>query len=346
MAIPWVEIFVFPGFLFILGLTILFEQITHRIYARFDFKPKDSPMFIPIVEHFKLCFHGEKEQQTTKSVLQSIFLVLLFSLSLLSALILPICLEGELPVKVGQYSGNTGSTQGIRGVLSFEGDLLLLLTISILFGLLIFLILWISGRNTAYESLRIALAFLLFDIPIFLSFVGPALVRRTMSISVLAEDIRLIANINRGFGIFLLIPWGALVSVFALTFKFDQPFFDRLNTTPDLAIRSPTARNWKLHIWNIALRMYELVIASVIVSIFLGGSYIPIPILTGYELLGHLLNFLFKLSLVLVVTTIIKALIPRLKIHQAVNVNFKILMPTALVTVLIVGIVAATQGIS
>ena len=94
------------------------------------------------------------------------------------------------------------------------------------------------------------------------------------------------------------------------------------------------------------MRIFELVLAGVIISVFLGGSYLPIPILDGYALLGHLLNFLFKLSLVMLVTTIIKTIIPRLKTNQAINVGFKILAPCALLTVLVVGSVAALLGIS
>ncbi|MHA1556140.1 MAG: NADH-quinone oxidoreductase subunit H [Candidatus Heimdallarchaeota archaeon] len=346
MAIPWVEIFIFPGFLFVLGLAILFEQITSRLYSRFSFKPKGSPMFIPIVEHFKLCFKGEKERINTKSVIQSILLLFFLTLSLTSALILPICVEGEFSSIIGVFNDSSGKTTGIVGIISFEGDLLLLLTISTLIGVLIFFILWIGEKHSTYEALKIALTFMLFDIPLFLAFVGPSLVRRSMNISILAEDIRLIAYENRGFGIFLLIPWGALISIFALTFKFDQPYFDRLNSTPDLSIRLPTPKNWKFHVWNTSMRVFELVLAGVIVSVFLGGSYVPIPILDNYEILGHLLNFLFKLSLVMLITTIIKTLIPRLKTNQAINVGFKILAPCALITVLVVGGTAALLGIS
>ncbi len=346
MAIPWVEIFIFPGFLFILGLAILFEQITSRLYSRFSFKPKGSPMFIPIVEHFKLCFKGEKEQLNIRSVIQGILLLLLLTLSLMSALVLPICVEGEFSSLVGIYRNSSGRTTGIVGIISFEGDLLLLLTISMFIGILIFFILWIGEKHSTYEALKIALTFMLFDIPLFLAFVGPSLVRRSMSISVLAEDIRLIAYENRAYGLLLLIPWGVLISILALSLKFDQPHFDRLNSTPDLSIRLPTTKNWKFHVWNTSMRIFELALAGVIVSAFLGGSYLPIPILAGYELLAHLLNFLFKLSLVMLVITIIKALIPRLQSNQAINISFKILIPGALVTVLVVGGVAAVFGIS
>ena len=346
MAIPWIELLLFPGILFTLGLTVLFEQITSRIYSRFAYKAEGAPMFIPIIEHFKLCLHGEQEKTNLKSILQGVLLVILLSLSLFSALILPIGYMGKTPVRVGEYGTNLGSDEGIVGVIAFEGDLLLMLTISVLIGLLVFFIIWLGEKNTTYEALKTALTFMLFDIPLFLSFAGPAIVRRTMSVSVLAEDIRLIAYFNPGFSLFLLLPWGTLVSILALTFKFDQPYFDRLNTTPDIALRTPMARNWKFHIWNIALRMYELVIAGTIVSIFLCGAYIPIPIHTNYELLGHVFNFIFKLAIVFVIVTLIRCAVPRLKAHQVMNINFKILVPTALVAMLLIGVVGSINGIS
>ena len=168
-----------------------------------------------------------------------------------------------------------------------------------------------------------------------------------MSLSVLAEDIRLIVYYNQVFGFILLIPIGLLVSIFSLAMKFDLPFFDKLTITENTIYASPTQKNWKYFIWNLSLRMMEFVLAGIITTLFLGGSYLPIPTPDSYiaQIIVFTLNFMFKCIIVLLITTIIKSILPRLKLNQKINICWKILTPISMLSLLIIGVYLGLEGL-
>lgn len=346
MAISWLEILVFPGFLFVLGLTFLFEQISSRIYSRFSFQNSTNPLFIPIIDHFRLCLKGEKEELHTRNIIQSIVLVVFLATSLCCALILPIVLTGRLPSLVGDYGPNPGKEEGVIGVISFEGDVFLLFAILVLQGILIFFIYWLSDKYNNSDALKSASFYLLFDIPLFFSFIGPIIAKKSISLSVLAEDIRVITYFNRGFGLGLLVPFGVCIALVSLSFKFDAPNYDRIQSKTLPTEKAPFPENWKKMIWNLSVRITEFVLAGTIVSIFLGGAYIPIPILEENTQLAFTLNFMFKTTLVFLIISLIKIVFPRLKNNQKITLSFKILTPIALVYILIIGIYISTAGIT
>jgi NADH:ubiquinone oxidoreductase subunit H len=90
----------------------------------------------------------------------------------------------------------------------------------------------------------------------------------------------------------------------------------------------------------------EFFVIGLIVMVCLGGPHIPIPTSENNSFIGYSLNFIFKCVLVIGITTIIKAVRPRLKMNQAINYSFKILTPIGLGTLLIVGILLAVQVIN
>lgn len=336
MSIPWIEIFIFPGFLFVLGLTLLFEHISYRLYSRFDYKNKKSPLFVPIIDHFKITFSNEKDKINPRTCLQTSIIILMASLSLIGALIIPISLFDTLPNTANNYKGGGGSSEGIVGIISFEGDILLLLTILTLFGIMIFFVYYLGNKHTNYESLKKAITFMIFDIPLIFSLAGPIIAEKSLSLSMLVEDIKIINYLNRNFGIFILIPLGLIISITALAFKFDLKYIDRFDTSGYPTDILPFARNWKYVIWNLSMRCMEFVITAIIVSVFLGGPYGPIPTLENFELLAHLLNFIFKCSVIVLVTSLIKILLPRLKTTQATNLSLKVLSPISLVSIILI----------
>ena len=346
MTLPWVEILVFPGFLFILGIVLVIEHINSGLQSLFLFKEKNSPMFIPIKEHFLLCFKGEKELFNTKTILQGIIVVIMLAISLFSSLLLPISIFGDLPGRVGFYGNNPTAYSGTVGVISFEGDLLLFLILLVLFGLGVFLIYWIDGKLSNAESLQIALSFMLFDIPIFIAFAGPAFVKKTLNIGIIAEDVKNIVQYNVGYSIFILIPIGLIVSTLALTAKFDRPFFSGLDNTTLDKNEKPLPDNWKRHILDISMRIMEFVIAGMIVSVFLGGSYFPIPAYSSWGDFGQAINFTLKTILVLLICTIVKALVPSLKSNQALNLSLKILTPIGIIALLLNVIYISTTNLN
>jgi len=337
MISPWFEITIFPGFLFILILALLSEQINSRLNSRFYFKAEKTPMFIPIFENFKLYFKGEREKITGKSIFQSIILVLMIAIPMFGSLFLPINIWDTLPSWIGVYGEYAGTNQGIVGAISFEGDILLLFGLILIFGFLVFLVQYLNKQHFAKESLSKTFIFMIFDVPLLFILIGPIIAKRSLSLTILAEDIRRIVGANLTFGFVVLLPITIVVSLFCLAMKFDQPYFDRINNDSSIRSYTPTPKNWKLSTWNLSMRLMEVVIAGLIVTVFLGGAYLPIPIYRDFQILANTLNFIFKCLVVLMITTIIRALRPRMKINQSFNFALRVLTPLSFLSLLLVG---------
>ncbi|NHJ31482.1 MAG: NADH-quinone oxidoreductase subunit H [Asgard group archaeon] len=346
MLNPLFEIIIFPGFLFMIILALLSEQINNKLNSRFYIRTEKASMFIPFIENFKLYLKGEQEKVSRKSILQGILLVLMVALPLFSSLFLPINLWGILPNRAGLYGGYNGTNNGITGVITFEGDLLVIFATILTFGFLTFLIQYLNKQHFAKESLTKTFTFMIFDIPLLLALISPIITKKSLSITMLAEDIRRIVNYNLAFGLVLLLPIAIVVSIFCLALKFDQPYFDRINTNEIIRTNAPTPSNWKLNIWNISMRLMEVVMAGLIVSVFLGGSYLPLPIYRNYQVLANTANFVFKCIVVLMIITIIRALRPRMKINQTFNFALKILTPLSFLSILLTGGYIGLVGIN
>lgn len=338
MSLPWFEIFVFPGFIFIIVLTLLFEQASSRLYSRFEFSDRKPPMFIPIQTYYSLSFKGHQDRISTKSLLQIIALILMFFIAIFSSLLLPINIFTDFQETIGRYGGYPGINTGISSVISFEGDLILFICLLLLFGTLIFFIQFFNEKKSNISSIKSALQFIIFDIPLLLALAGPAITRKSLTISYLAEDIRRIVLYNKVFGFIILLPLGIFVAITSLSFKFDQAYFDKINYKEQAGTQSPLTNNWKRAIFNLAMRIMEVVIAGVIVAVFLGGAYLPIPITesSNLNILIYTLNFSFKTSILLIISTVVKITLPRLKFAQANNIIWKILMPISLCSVLLI----------
>ncbi len=346
MINPWFEITIFPGFLFIILLALLSEQINSRLNSRFYFKTEKSSMFIPIIEGFKFSFKGEKEKITGKSIIQSITLGLMIAITLFCSLLLPINIWDTLPNWIGVYGGYSGTNQGIVSVISFEGDILLLYGLILAFGFLTFLVQYLNKQHFAKESLSKTITFMIFDIPLLFILIGPILAKKSLSLTILAEDIRRIVGANLIFGFVILLPIAIVVSLFCLAMKFDQPYFDRIYSSNIIRSYAPTPMNCKLSLWNFSMRLMEVVIAGLIVTVFLGGAYLPIPIYGDFQILANTLNFVFKCLVILMITTIIRALRPRMKTNQSLNFSLRILTPLSFLSILLVGGYIGLAGIN
>ena len=134
-----------------------------------------------------------------------------------------------------------------------------------------------------------------------------------------------------------MLPLGLIVALISLVMKFDQPFFDRIDSFPEIGQSLPTKKNWQYAIWHLSLRLLETVFAGAFTAVFLAGAYLPIPAFDGFEVLSSSLNFVVKCAIVLMVITLIRTLLPRMRLDQLLNFCWKILVPLALVSIILIG---------
>ncbi|NHJ85419.1 MAG: NADH-quinone oxidoreductase subunit H, partial [Asgard group archaeon] len=287
--------------------------------------------------HFNYCFRGEKEKISTRSLVQILFLVILVAIPLFGALILPISVFDFLPSETGTYGGFKGTDKGVIGIISFEGDFLLILCIMIFFSLFSLIIQLLNDKLTKKEALTNTLSFIAFDIPLLLALGGSVLTKESLSISMLAEDIRRIIDANMPFGFVILLPLSIFVAIGSLSLKFHQTYYDRINSHEEIGRNPPTPKNYKFHFWNVAQRIYEFFLIGVFVSICLGGVYLPIPNYIGFSTLSYTFNFIFKEVLILLVCNFVRSILPRLRINQILNISLKLFMPLGILSMILIG---------
>ena len=222
MSFAWFEILVFPGIAFIIFLTILLEQINYRIYSKFSFEDTTKPMFIPLVNHLKFFVAKKQERKSFKSILQSILLLIFLAIPLFGTLFLPIAKHYVYYLKDYWGENDHRFFYGTIGLISFEGDILVLMGLFVLFGALMLLIQLLTENKPTKESLHATMSFLLMDIPLMLTFSGVIITKRSLSLSLVAQDIRFIVQDNPLFGFLILLPLSLIISIYTLSLKFDQ----------------------------------------------------------------------------------------------------------------------------
>jgi len=337
----WFSATIFPGMLFFLALSIIIEHVNSRLYERLSFKENATPMFIPLIHNFKILTQKTgRKKLTARTIIQTALLLVLLLIPVIAFLFLPINLIGKFPAKSGGYGRYRAVSKGIVGIFSFEGDALLLFGFIVLFGVLVVCIQLLSSHKLRKEALKSYLQFAIWDIPLLFALGGFLLTKGSLSLSLLAQDIRLIVDSNRVFGFLILLPLATLVAFFSLAFKFDQPFFHSLpRQTTGKLYNPPLEQPWQLFIWNMAMRLMETLILGLVATICLAGPHLPIPEPANdyLTLIATSLNFAFKCILGGAIVSLIRAMQPRLRFDQVVNYSLKVLTPTSLFSLAIIG---------
>ncbi|RLI65585.1 hypothetical protein DRO91_05470 [Candidatus Heimdallarchaeota archaeon] len=338
----WFNLFVFPGMVFFIVLAAIFEHVNGRLMARFSFQAKEQAMFIPLVSNFKFLVAKEQEKHSFsfRIIVQITLLIVLLALPIFGAFFLPINILGELPAKSGGYGKYLKISEGVIGIFSFEGDVLLVFGVILLFGFVTLLLQLLSPQKLRKNAFKSYIQFAIWDIPLFLALSGFLIARKSLSLSLLAHDIRLIVDTNKLFGFLILLPMSTFIAIFSLSSKFDQPYFDRLGTQKDLLINPPLPFNWQLFLWNTAMRLQETLLAGLIVTLCLGGPHLPIPEPTNdyFALIAYSGNFVVKTMLVDVLITLLRAIRPRMRFDQTLNYVLKISTPFSLVSLMLIGL--------
>ena len=95
---------------------------------------------------------------------------------------------------------------------------------------------------------------------------------------------------------------------------------------------------WRYALIHLGERIGAFFIGGLIVTLFLGGPYIGPAFLTGIGIVDgilHLLFFLIKLVLVIVVMSFLRTLISRIRIDQSVRLAWKQVLPIAIIALML-----------
>lgn len=320
-----VSVVVFPGALFIIAYALYCNWLSRKTVARLQ--NRRGPMHTGpagILQSFadivKLL---AKEDITPAAANRTLFIsapVIIFALALSAVFIMPIQSLTNL------YS--------YTPIVSFEGDLIIVLLICSLIVLNVFLAGWSSSNAFgAIGATRVALATLAYEIPLVLLALGPGIMAGSLSINnIVAWEVGSVQNFLAGPTI-----WGALLGV-AMFVGFCICILSLLAETEMRPFDMAEAETEIVHGWQVEYsgkklalltlgRDIKMVLASALLtSLFLGGPAGPI--------LPPIVWFIIKTTFCVLILSNLSAAFARFRIDLMLRWAWQYLTPLAVLQVM------------
>ncbi|MEM0111623.1 MAG: complex I subunit 1 family protein [Candidatus Parvarchaeota archaeon] len=312
------HILLFPGFSFILTLTLICDWIERKIEARIQNRmgptyTGPAGILQPIADFIKLL---SKEDIVPIGARKFLFLssgVLAVSIFIFTFLFLPI------NSRFGVFEW------------SFEGDLILVLAMISVANFFLFISGWAS--NNPYGVIganRILIQLLGYDIPLFFLALAPAFLAGSLSLSEIASRQRI--------PFALIIPWAFILFIIALQAELEKDPFDIPHAETEVVGGYETEYSGKkLAFLKLAKDVQILLGAALTVELFLGGPYGPV--LYGPPAIWYTLWFVIKLFVVVVISEYLACIFARLRIDQVVAGNWRVILPASLMSLLLAVII-------
>ncbi|MCW3990084.1 MAG: NADH-quinone oxidoreductase subunit H [Candidatus Bathyarchaeota archaeon] len=327
-----IQVFIFPGFIFILSYAMFCEWVSRKFVARLQ--NRVGPLYTgwegilqPLADSIKLL---AKEDITPKAADKFVFALMpvaVFALPLTAIFLIPI--------------QSLTNLWGYSPIVSFEGDLIIVLFLLSVIILSIFLAGWSSAnRFGIIGATRAALQMLAYEIPLGIAMIGPAIFARSLSIGKIVEwqaqsmHNFLSAPNLMAIPVALLLAVGFIICTVCLLAELELRPFD-----------SPEAETEIVHGWQVEysgkklglLRLghdVKLVLASALLtSLFLGGPIGPWPI-------PPVVWFLLKTAVCVLILSNASALFARLRIDQMLGGSWRYLAPLSILYIMAVQIIA------
>ena len=307
------RILIFPGFTFILILTLFCDWMERKIEARLQ--NRVGPMvagpggiFQPLADFIKLLTKEDIEPRDVKRTVFQFAPLLSFTV-----MVFAICF---LPVDGASVLSTTG----------FNGDLIVILSLSTIASFLLFLSGWAScNPYGTISSARVLTQFLGYDIPLFILALTPAFIAGTLSIFAIA---------HQTIPYILLAPYAFVLYLIVMQAELEKDPFDVPDAESELVGGVTTEYTGaKLAFLHLTQDVQIVFGAALVVELFLGGPYGPV--FFGLPAFWYSLWFVLKLLAIVVITEYITTLFARLRIDQVLSANWRILLPAAILSLML-----------
>jgi NADH-quinone oxidoreductase subunit H len=312
MAVSILEMIVFPGFVFLGILGMIFEYMDRILYARLQNR-KGPPWFQPFADFVKL---GSKEDVIPREADKKMF-------------ILAPLLAATAAVAASFYIPLWGG----GALYSFTGDAVVVIYLLTIPTVSFFLAGWYStSLYSTVGAVRTITQLFAYEVPLFLVILAPGILAGTWSLSGIAEfysDNPLLCLTN-------II--GFVVAIVALQGKLERIPFDIPEAETEIVAGTFTEYSGRLLvILRLAIDIEMVVGAALIAAVFL-----PFGIGLG-GVLGCLI-FIIKIAVVIFILAVFKTSVARLRIEQMVNFCWKYVAPAAVLQLLISMVLGAFIG--
>ncbi|HEY8350221.1 MAG TPA: complex I subunit 1 family protein [Clostridia bacterium] len=302
MLLSLFKILVFPGLIFLAVYALLCEYIDRKVYARLQNR-MGPPWYQPLADFLKLL---GKETIIPADANRSMFQILpVISLSAVAAAFI------YVPVL------------GASAVYSFEGDLIVVLYLLTIPTMCEFLGGWYSRSvYSTIGSVRTLTQMFAYEVPLFMALLAPALIAKTWSVTGMTSFYS-----EHPLYVLFNIP-AFLTALIAVQGKLERAPFDSPEAETEIVSGALVEYSGKLlALFRMSMDCELVVMASLISAIFL-------PFMTGIVILDFILYFAKTLA-VLLVLTLMRAAMARLRVDQMVNFCWRLLTPAAIVQIIL-----------
>ena len=308
------RILVFPGFTFILLLTLFCDWLERKLEARIQ--NRVGPMVAgpagilqPLADFIKLLTKEDIEPRDAKKTIFKFAPLVAFTIMVFATCFLPI--DGA----------------SVLSASGFNGDLIVILALVTIANFLLFLSGWASSNPYgAIGSARVLTQFLGYDIPLSLLALTPAFIAGSLSIAVIASS-QIIPFI-------ILAPWAFVLFIITMQAELEKDPFDIPHADSEVVGGLETEyTGGKLAFLHLTRDVQIVFGAALVVELFLGGPYGPV--FFGFPAFWYSLWFVLKLLAVVIITEYISCVFARLRIDQVLSANWKILLPSALLSLML-----------
>jgi len=305
-VIAILEVLIFPGFLFLFSLTFFIEWLDRKLVARFQ--NRYGPLYVgpkgilqPVADFIKLL---SKEDITPAVADRTLFM-------LVPPLMLTLAVTPLFCIPITSHSA----------LVSFEGDLIVIMFFMTLTALLLLMGAWASGnRFGIIGGVRTGLQMFGYEIPLNIAMVGPAISAGSLSIS------GIVKWQSRGVWFIVTQPIGFIILLICLLAHLQLIPFDIPEAETEIV------GGWlvefsgkKLALIRLAKNFEFMLAASLMTSLYLGGPtglWQPSPI-----------TYLIKLIACVFMISNMRALFARYRIDQLLIGAWKYLIPIALLQI-------------
>jgi len=313
------RVLVFPGFLFILMLTLFCDWVERKIEARMQNRvgpavAGPAGILQPLADFIKLLTKEDIVPRNAKSKIFKVAPIVAFSMLVFAMSFLPV-------------DGNSAIPNS-----SFSGDLVFVLALVTVANFLLFLSGWASANP--YGSIgaaRVLTQFLGYDIPLFMFTLAPAFLAGSLNIAEIAS--------SQYLPFFLLAPWAFVLFIITLQAELEKDPFDIPHAESEVVGGLETEYcGGRLAFLHLTRDVQIVFGASLVVVLFLGGPYGPV--FFGPPEVWYTLWFVLKLLAVVVISEYITCLFARLRIDQVVTANWRLLTPLSVISLILTAVLA------
>ncbi|MGC8891348.1 MAG: complex I subunit 1/NuoH family protein [Candidatus Saccharicenans sp.] len=308
-----VYLFIYPGLLFIFIYSTFCEWYDRKLYARLQNRMGPTHtgrggILQPIADFFKLM---SKEDIVPERADKGMF-------SALPAFGLAIVSTAMLLIPVWNYQLSQPS------LISFNGDLIVLLYLLTLPTFIFFLAGWSSTNLfSTIGATRVLTMLFGYEVPLFLAVLSPAILANSWRLAEIAAFYR-----QRPW-LMLVNLLGFVIALISVQAKLERTPFDIPHAETEIVGGTFTEYSGKkLALFRLMLDVELVVASALLATVFLGGF-------PGGFWLG-LLNFIIKTLVVIFILSLIRATTSRIRVDQVVSFSWRYLAPLAALQLLIV----------